>query len=311
LIEILFSFVFCANYIAYSWRRIKKDFLHHNHKPRIDYLVWVLLEQLGPHYTLQLQKQGAQESRIRGLAAWREAFRSEWRRCVAAQITLPLNIRYNPLPYKWVCTCPSFVKSRFLLCKHLVQSVDPVPEEFFAEVNRERSCPIWRHPRLHPIQPPSVGDLPALAAPTMPLANAYGINMDSAEAGEVGGYMDGEAEELGEEDEEAGENAELLEKERSLRRESMSGIASRLHELADMLEYNAPFADQRVVDLAIRKTAAAVDLQEKLKNKENRINSSTSTNPPTFSPQFAEVMFVRTRPPARIRENRSKYQPNH
>ena len=123
--------------------------------------------------------------------------------------------------------------------------------------------------------------------------------------------MDSENEELGEADEEVGENAELLEKERALRRESMSGIASRLHELADIIEYNAPFADQRVVDLAIRKTASVMDFQEKLKNKENRINSSTSTNPPTFSTQFAEVMFVRTRPPARIRENRSKYQSNN
>jgi hypothetical protein len=87
-----------------------------------------------------------------------------------------------------------------------------------------------------------------------------------------------ETEEWGEEDVEVGENAELLEMEKTPRRESMPSIGSHLYELADMLEDNARFADQLFADLAILKTASAIDLQEKFKNKENRFNSSASTN---------------------------------
>jgi hypothetical protein len=80
---------------------------------------------------------------------------------------------------------------------------------------------------------------------------------------------------------EAGENVELLEKEKALRHESMSEITSSLQELADMLEYNAPFTGQRVLDLAIQKTAIAVDLQKKLKTR--RVGS---TPVPVVIPHF-------------------------
>ncbi|KAJ3779750.1 hypothetical protein GGU10DRAFT_280331, partial [Lentinula aff. detonsa] len=33
-----------------SWRRIKHDFLHHFHKPRLDLLVWILVMKLAPAY---------------------------------------------------------------------------------------------------------------------------------------------------------------------------------------------------------------------------------------------------------------------
>jgi hypothetical protein len=91
-----------------SWRHIKHEYLHHNHKPRIDYLAWVLNVKLGPTYIQHLDLRITNLVRSRGLAAWRQSFHSEWRRCQSAKITLPLNPRDNPLPYKWVCTCPAF-----------------------------------------------------------------------------------------------------------------------------------------------------------------------------------------------------------
>ncbi|KAF8209756.1 hypothetical protein K438DRAFT_1571712, partial [Mycena galopus ATCC 62051] len=36
------------------WRRIKKDFLHHFHKPRLDLLVWILVVKLAPRYYRRL-----------------------------------------------------------------------------------------------------------------------------------------------------------------------------------------------------------------------------------------------------------------
>jgi hypothetical protein len=50
-----------------------------------------------------------------------------------------------------ICTCPSLPISRFLLCKHVVQGVTPVPPVFFLEVKRQRTAPFWVHPSLHPL----------------------------------------------------------------------------------------------------------------------------------------------------------------
>src|SRR5882724_3377717 len=63
-------------------------------------------------------------------------------------ITLPLNSKYRPDPKAWVCTCPYFVKSRFLVCKHLIQSVPTMLPTFFLEVTHHRTTPFWHHPAL-------------------------------------------------------------------------------------------------------------------------------------------------------------------
>ena len=43
------------------------------------------------------------------------------------------------------------VLNRFLLCKHLVQAVQPVSPLFFLEVRHQRTAPIWSHPLLKPL----------------------------------------------------------------------------------------------------------------------------------------------------------------
>ena len=65
---------------------------------------------------------------------------------------MPLNDKYRPDPHKWVCTCPAFVRSRFLACKHLVQAVQPVPPTFFLQVKWNRTLPFWQHPTLVPLE---------------------------------------------------------------------------------------------------------------------------------------------------------------
>jgi hypothetical protein len=49
-----------------------------------------------------------------------------WRKLVNAIITTPVNDKCRPDPKRWVCICPAFVRSRFLICKHLGQAVQPV-----------------------------------------------------------------------------------------------------------------------------------------------------------------------------------------
>src|SRR5882724_108239 len=61
-------------------------------------------------------------------------------------ITLPLNSKYRPDPKAWVCTCPYFVKSQFLVCKHLIQSIPTMPPTFFLEVMHHCTTPFWQIP---------------------------------------------------------------------------------------------------------------------------------------------------------------------
>src|SRR4051794_11868068 len=59
--------------------------------------------------------------------------------------------KYRPDPRKWVCTCLHFLRSHFLICKHLVQSVQSVQFSFFLEVSHNCTTPFWSHPLLVPL----------------------------------------------------------------------------------------------------------------------------------------------------------------
>ncbi|KAG2031925.1 hypothetical protein BDR03DRAFT_1027574 [Suillus americanus] len=50
---------------------------------------------------------------------------------------MPMNAKYHSDVGKWVCTCPHFIKSWFLVCKHLVQDMHIVSPVFFLEVQFE------------------------------------------------------------------------------------------------------------------------------------------------------------------------------
>jgi hypothetical protein len=62
----------------YSWRRIKKDLLHHLHKPRLDLLVQVLVTKLAltPYYRkLDLTTNIDITGHYRELHCWRKQFK--------------------------------------------------------------------------------------------------------------------------------------------------------------------------------------------------------------------------------------------
>ncbi|KAJ6470299.1 hypothetical protein DFH09DRAFT_954863 [Mycena vulgaris] len=76
------------------WRRIKKDFLHHFHKPRLDLLVWILVTKLAPNYYRRLDIMLNATGRFRDQPSWRKAFKAQWRCCQTTPISLPLNPKY-------------------------------------------------------------------------------------------------------------------------------------------------------------------------------------------------------------------------
>ena len=52
---------------------------------------------------------------------------------------------------QWVFTCPQFIVNHFLICKHLVQAVHPIPPVFFHQVKQNHTLPFWTHPSLLPL----------------------------------------------------------------------------------------------------------------------------------------------------------------
>ncbi|KAF8588750.1 hypothetical protein K439DRAFT_1533549 [Ramaria rubella] len=139
------------------WGRIKHDYLHHFHKPRLDVLVWVIMTKLIPPYHKKLDELLTYKGCFHGLPSWRKAFKREWRQCEKKLVQDPENPKYTPDPWRWVCTCPSFVKSRFLICKHLVQEVHPVPPHFFLQASHKCTTLFWEHPDLRILSEPCLG----------------------------------------------------------------------------------------------------------------------------------------------------------
>jgi len=113
---------------------VKEDYLHHFSLPRLDLLVWVLITKLVPTYYRKLEVMLNEIGRFRELPKWRKDFKAAWKKAMRTPITIPLNERYQPDIRRFVCTCPQFVVSRFLICKHLVQQFHPVNPRFFLEV---------------------------------------------------------------------------------------------------------------------------------------------------------------------------------
>ena len=86
------------------WRVLKYNYKYNYNRPRLDQLAQILAEQLMPDFESKL----AQYHRNRGFLAWWQNIKKDW------------NGRYHVDINNWVCSCPTYLNSRYLLCKHLV-----------------------------------------------------------------------------------------------------------------------------------------------------------------------------------------------
>ncbi|KAG1780639.1 hypothetical protein EV702DRAFT_964237 [Suillus placidus] len=152
----------------------------HFSKPQVDLLIWILVVKLTPTYYKNIDHLLNDFGRFRELSSWRKEFKRDWLHAVNTPITAPLNPKYRPDPHRWVCTCPNLVKTRFLICKHLVQSVHPVTPTFFLEVQRNRTIPFWAHLLLVPLN----SCPPPLATAAIPVPVPGPVNEEEIESGD-------------------------------------------------------------------------------------------------------------------------------
>jgi hypothetical protein len=217
--------------------------------------------------------------RFRELPCWRKQFKREWKKLAATPITMPLNDKYRPDAHKWVCTCPSFVRSRFLICKHLIQAVQPVPPTFFLQVKRNRTLPFWQHPTLVPCE----------GNPSVP-------NPCPSTSGENGDDLTGDTSD----DEDDADN--IVDTEATIwagegtYRERMVENVKTIRDFCNGLDYQLQFEDRRMLEALEREGAAFLRLAKACLSRERRMNTTRGSSPTTWERGASGAMWYRTRP---------------
>lgn len=120
-------------FVEGHWKVIKRDFLYKFFRPRLDLVTYTLVTRLIPHQKRKLQQMLAG----REPADWRKSFKAEWKNLVQQ----PIANQYAMNLENWVCACPYFLTSRFMICKHLIQAKGSMDSQFFLSVKRNRTCP--------------------------------------------------------------------------------------------------------------------------------------------------------------------------
>jgi hypothetical protein len=122
-------------FVESHWKVLKRDFLYKFFRPRLDLVVFVIMEQVVPHNERKFDQIFVIK---REKADWRKAFKKEWKELS----TRSLNCNtYLTDTNNWICGCPAFLTSRFFICKHLVQQKGVVNALFFDEVHRHHQYP--------------------------------------------------------------------------------------------------------------------------------------------------------------------------
>ncbi|CAG8853559.1 23818_t:CDS:2, partial [Gigaspora margarita] len=104
-------------------------------RPRLDVLCYVIINKMLPkllhRYNLLVT------GRIQ--PSWRKDFKHEWKQLLFRKIND--SNKYLTAHDRWICSCQSFLKSRFSLCKHLVVPLGDMENSFFNTVQRNNKYP--------------------------------------------------------------------------------------------------------------------------------------------------------------------------
>ncbi|KAF8528353.1 hypothetical protein BU17DRAFT_80641 [Hysterangium stoloniferum] len=244
--------------------------------PRCDLLVWILVVKLAPSYYRKLDRLLTDTGRHRQLPSWRKYFKSTWKKLLKAPITLPLNDAYRPDVKKWVCTCPALIVNRFLLCKHLVQAVQPVPPLSFLEVKHQWTAPVWKHHSLKPHNE-DIGSV---------IAQIEGPEDDGSESDP----------ELDEDDDEDKVELQAALREGLTYEEAMNENITKIGEFLKGLQYQVQFRDHRMLQVLEQEGRSFLRLADACLNKERRMQSTRGESPTTWEQQTSAAIFYHSRP---------------
>ena len=181
---------------------------------------------------------------------------------------------------------PHFCKSCFLLCKHLVQSVHPVPPIFFLEVKHNQTTPFWQHASLVSLAKPAVdrenmGIQPSTSAQVLNGENVKDLHSDASDESndgviDLGDYKPGWHQTMG---------------------ERLIAHANLLREFADGLSYQVQFNDHRWVETLEHEGGSLLRLASSCLDRECWFSLTRGTSPTTWERAMTSAMYYHTRPP--------------
>lgn len=278
---------------------MKEDYLHHFSLPRVDLLVWVIVTKLAPRYYQKIDVMLNNTGHFRDLPNWRKEFKSAWKKAEKTPITMPINAKYRPDVKQFVCTCPQFVISRFLVCKHLVQLFRPVSPVFFLEVTRNRTVPFWSHSALKPLVDDDSddseargngdgdgdGDDKACATGSDHMLNTAGIELDFDDLG-----MESDDNKLVDTWEGRVGNA------RKTYKAKMQSNIGLLRDFCDALEYQIQFEDPRFLRTLEKEGSRFFRLARNCLSREKRLTSNREASPATWERSTTNALFYQSRP---------------
>ncbi|CAO3588532.1 unnamed protein product [Absidia cylindrospora] len=116
------------------WRVLKRNYLYHYNKPRLDLLTYLMLDQ---HFQSIVNTYQQCIVMRRDVIQWERDFVREWRNHYQHNHDTARD-GYHTRLADWICDCPYYHQSRFLMCKHLVRESGKgivAPRAFFIKRN--------------------------------------------------------------------------------------------------------------------------------------------------------------------------------
>ncbi|KAJ3496485.1 hypothetical protein NLJ89_g10479 [Agrocybe chaxingu] len=131
------------------WRQLKHNYLHKSARPRLDFLVWILIYQVTPEYFARgdMREESYRLGRPKELTPYQQYFKKEWQKLEKRGVG---TTQFDMDIEKWTCNCGAQKYHCHHLCKHLVQGVPPPSSKFFRDVVRRRTMPLYQHKELVP-----------------------------------------------------------------------------------------------------------------------------------------------------------------
>ena len=129
------------------WRQLKHDHLHHVLHPQLDHLVWILIHKVTPAYIVhtEILNDEYRAGQSKSLTTYQKYFKASWKKLLKTDTS---NKKYSTCVRDWTCTCGQQKYNQHHIFKHLVQAVGMPSINFWSEVYRRRTLPIYRHHEL-------------------------------------------------------------------------------------------------------------------------------------------------------------------
>jgi hypothetical protein len=171
------------------WSKIKRRYLLDFNRPRLDLALHLILTNIVPGIRLTLSQLNGtwRPGRPNALADWQNAFKQEWTKLSLTENELiyqridqeratgkkkrkHVEIKWTnvEIPASWTtdidmwqCSCPAFLFSRFLMCKHLVRQANSLllnnpplkDRSFWTTLRRHHVAPFYHLQGIHAQEP--------------------------------------------------------------------------------------------------------------------------------------------------------------